>query len=48
LIFVFVFVEEFFPDSSSHREMTVDVRKMKEVAQEPATPAKVLETFLME
>jgi hypothetical protein len=45
LIFVFVFAEEFFHDSSSHRETTVDVGKMKEVAQEPATRAKVLETI---
>jgi hypothetical protein len=37
--------EKFFPDSLSHREMTVDVGRMKEVAQEPATPTKVLETI---
>jgi hypothetical protein len=41
---LFVFAEKFFPDSSSQREATVDIRKMKEVAQEPVTPAKVLET----
>jgi hypothetical protein len=41
---MFVFTEKFFPDSSSQREATVDIRKMKEVAQEPATPAEVLET----
>jgi hypothetical protein len=28
--------------------MTVDVGKMKEVAQEPVTPAEALELFLME
>jgi hypothetical protein len=36
--------EFFFSDSSSQREATVDIGKMKEVAQEPATPAEVLET----
>jgi hypothetical protein len=29
---MFVFTENFFPDSSSQREATVDIRKMKEVA----------------
>jgi ABC-type protease/lipase transport system fused ATPase/permease subunit len=47
LILVFVFAEKFFSNSSSQRETTVDVGKMKEVAQEPATPAEVLELFLM-
>ena len=37
--------EEFFSDPSSQRETTVDVGKMKEVAQEPATPAEALETI---
>ena len=37
--------EEIFPDPSSQRETTVDVGKMKEVAQEPTTPAKALETI---
>ena len=32
-------------DPSSQRETTVDVGKMKEVAQEPATPAEALETI---
>jgi hypothetical protein len=32
LIFISVFAEKFFPDSSSQRETTVDVGKMKEVA----------------
>jgi hypothetical protein len=41
---LFVFAEKFFPDSSFQRETTVDIGKMKEVAQEPATPAEVLET----
>jgi hypothetical protein len=41
---LFVFAEKFFPDSSSQREATVDIGKMKEVFQEPATPAEVLET----
>ena len=40
--------EEFFLDPSSQRETTVDVGKMKEVAQEPATLAEALELFLME
>jgi len=39
------YAEEFFLDPSSQRETTVDVGKMKEMAQEPATPAKALETF---
>jgi hypothetical protein len=42
--FCFIFTEKFFPDSSSQRETTVDVGKMKEVAQEHATLAEVLET----
>jgi hypothetical protein len=29
---IFVFAEKFFPDSSSQREATVDIGKMKEVA----------------
>jgi hypothetical protein len=41
---LFVFAEKFFPDSSSQREATVEIGKMKEVAQEPVTPAEVLET----
>ncbi|XP_066314355.1 uncharacterized protein [Miscanthus floridulus] len=40
-----VSMEEIFPDPSSQRETTVDVGKMKEVAQEPATPAEALETI---
>jgi hypothetical protein len=44
LILVFVFAEKFFPDSSSQMETTIDVGKMKEVAQEPAAPVEVLET----
>jgi hypothetical protein len=44
LLLFFVFAEKFFSDSSSQREMTVDVEKMKEVAQEPATPAEAFET----
>jgi hypothetical protein len=40
----FVFVEKFFPNSSSQRETTVDVEKMKEVAQEPVTPAEAFKT----
>jgi hypothetical protein len=44
-MFYFFCAEEFFPNSSSHRETTVDFGRMKEVAQEPATPAKVLETI---
>jgi hypothetical protein len=43
--YFFVFVEKFFPDSSSQKETTVDVGKMKEVAQEPVTPAEALETI---
>jgi hypothetical protein len=43
---LFVFTEKFFPDSSSQREATVDIGKMKEVAQEPVTLAEVLETVL--
>jgi hypothetical protein len=43
----FVFAEKFFPDSSSQRETIVDVGKIKEVAQEPATSAEALELFLM-
>jgi hypothetical protein len=43
--FAFVYAEEFFPDSSSQRKMTVDVGKMKDVAQEPAPPTEALETF---
>jgi hypothetical protein len=39
----FVFVHEFFPDTLSHKETTIDVGKMKDVAQEPATLAEVLE-----
>jgi hypothetical protein len=34
-----------FSDSSSRRETTVDVGKMKEVAQEPSTPTEILETI---
>jgi hypothetical protein len=41
---MFVFAEIFFPDSSSQRETTVDIGKIKEVAQEPVTPAEILET----
>ena len=37
-------VEDFFPDPSSQKETTVDIGKMKDVAQEPATPAEALET----
>ena len=37
--------EEFFPDPLSWKETTIDIGKMKEVAQEPATPAEVLETI---
>jgi len=37
--------EEFFLDPSSQRETTVDVGKVKEVAQEPATPVEALETI---
>jgi hypothetical protein len=40
---LFVFAEIFFPDSSSQREATIDIGKMKEVTQEPATLAEVLE-----
>ena len=43
-LFLFV-VEEFFPNPSS-QETTVDIGKMKDVAQEPATPAEALETIL--
>jgi hypothetical protein len=43
---LFVFAEKIFPDSSSQREATVDIGKMKEVAQKPATPAEVLEIVL--
>ena len=38
-------VEDFFPDPSSQKETTVDIGKMKDVAQEPATPAEALETI---
>jgi hypothetical protein len=41
----FDFVQmNFFSDSSSHRETTVDVEKMKKVAHEPSTLAEILET----
>jgi hypothetical protein len=40
---VFFCVEEFFLDPSSQRETTVDVGKMKKMAQEPATAAEALE-----
>ena len=36
-------VEEFFHDPSSQKETTIDIGKMKDVAQEPATPTKALE-----
>jgi hypothetical protein len=42
LIYVFVFAEEFSPDTLSHKETTFDVEKMKDVAQEPATPGRGL------
>ena len=38
-------VEEFFPDPSSQKETTVDIGKMKDVAQEPTTPTEALETI---
>jgi len=44
-LFLFV-VEEFFPDPSSQKETTIDIGKMKDVAQEPTTPAEALETIL--
>ena len=34
----------FFPDLPSRKETTVDIEKIKDVAQEPATPAEALET----
>ena len=37
-------VEEFFPDLSSWKETTVDIGKIKDVAQEPAIPVEALET----
>lgn len=46
MIFIFVHSEEFFPDTSSRKEATIDVGKMKDVAQEPSTPAEALKTFL--
>ena len=42
LIFI---VEKNFPDPLSRKETTVDIVKMKEVAQEPATPTEALETI---
>ncbi|CAD6212353.1 unnamed protein product [Miscanthus lutarioriparius] len=39
-----VSTDDFFPDPSS-KETTVDIGKMKDVAQEPATPAEALETI---
>ena len=44
----FVFVEEFFPAPPSQKETTIDIGKMKDVAQEPTTLAEALEIVPVE
>ena len=44
-LYLFFIVEKNFPDPLSRKETTIDIGKMKEVAQELATPAEALETI---
>ena len=37
--------KEFLPGPLSQKETTIDIGKMKDVAQDPATPAEALETI---